>query len=137
MSIQFCSQTCPLAKGECVYADVECSGKVRLERALQKFFKFDVFRPGQLESLLPLVHGRDVFTRMATGAGKSLCMYLAPLALGESAVGVVISPLNALMEQQVQVFLFPSTSLLALWSSDSLIPTACIHVYNKDETTVV
>lgn len=46
MSIQFCSQTCPLAKGECVYADVECSGKVRLERALQKFFKFDVFRPG-------------------------------------------------------------------------------------------
>lgn len=55
---------------------------------------------------MPLVHGRDVFTRMATGAGKSLCMYLAPLALGESAVGVVISPLNALMEQQVQVFCF-------------------------------
>ena len=56
----------------------------------------------QMDVLLPLVHGRDAFVRMATGAGKSLCMFLAPLAIGpESAIGVIISPLNALMDQQV------------------------------------
>ena len=38
--------------------------------------------------------------RMATGAGKSLCILLAPLALSDSAVGIVISPLNGLMDQQ-------------------------------------
>ena len=53
------------------------------------------FRPGQLEVLLP---GKDVFARMATGAGKSLCFYLVPLSLSSSAVGVVVGPL---MDQQV------------------------------------
>ena len=72
-----------------------------MEVALRTYFKFATFRPGQLDALLPLVHGRDVFVRMATGAGKSLCMFLPPLAIGESAIGVVISPLNALMEEQV------------------------------------
>ena len=50
---------------------------------------------------LPLLHGRDVFVHMATGAGKSLCMFLGPLAINESAIGMIISPLNGLMEQQV------------------------------------
>lgn len=96
-----CSKSCPLAKGEHLDDNIECLGKSRLTEALQKYFKFEAFRPGQLEALLPLVHGQDVFVRMATGAGKSLCMFLAPLALGDEALGVVISPLNALMEQQV------------------------------------
>lgn len=38
---------------------------------------------------------------MATGGGKSLCMYLASLASSTSAVGVVISPLVGLMDEQV------------------------------------
>ena len=66
--------------------------------ALQKYFKYSSFRPGQLETLLPLIHGRHEFAR---GAGKSLCMFLAPSAIGESAVGAIISPLSALMDQQV------------------------------------
>ena len=97
-----CCRSCPFAKGECDAPSVECVWKSRLEAALQKYFKFKTFRPGQLDALLPLVHGRDVFVRMATGAGKSLCLFLAPLAIGNSAIGVVISPLNALMDQQVQ-----------------------------------
>ena len=32
-------------------------------------------------------------------------MFLAPLALGESTIGVVISPLNALVDQQVQIYI--------------------------------
>lgn len=96
-----CSPTCPLALGQ-LGEKAECPAKARLESALNNYFKFSSFRPGQLESLLPLLHGRDVFTRMATGSGKSMCMFLAPLATSDLAVGVVISPLNALMEQQVR-----------------------------------
>ena len=50
---------------------------------------------------MPILHGNDVFVRMATGAGKSLCMFLAPLSISELAMGVIISPLNGLMDQQV------------------------------------
>ena len=107
---RLCSSTCPLASGHQagpVTDTVHCQGKVRLEGALRKYFpSFSGFRSGQLEALLPLVHGKDVFVRMATGSGKSLCMFLAPLAMSETAIGVVISPLNALMQQQVwQIFL--------------------------------
>ena len=55
-----------------------------------------------------------MFVQMATGAGKSLCMFLAPLAVSESAVGVVVSPLNGLMEQQVSNFMFCVSHLLAM-----------------------
>ena len=51
--------------------------------------------------MLPLLHGHDVFVRMATGAGKSPCMFLAPLAAQKNGIGVVISPLNGLMDEQV------------------------------------
>ena len=105
--------TCPLAAGNCE-TSVQCIAKVKLEEALHKYFSFPVFRDGQLDALLPVVHGRDVFVRMATGAGKSLCMFLAPLAISESAVGVVISPLNGLMEQQVCNLLYCVSQLLAM-----------------------
>ena len=58
-------------------------------------------RPGQLEAVLPVLHGHDVFVRMATGAGKSLCMFLALLAAQKNGIGIVISPLNGLMDEQV------------------------------------
>ena len=77
----------------------------KLQDVLQKYFSFSSFRDGQLEALIPLLHGRDVFARMATGSGKSVCMFLGPLALSDSAIGLVISPLNGLMEQQVSVVL--------------------------------
>ena len=49
-------------------------------RALMTHFGYSSFREGQLEAMLPIMHGQDVFARMATGAGKSLCMFLPPLA---------------------------------------------------------
>lgn len=77
----------------------------KLQDVLQKYFSFSSFHDGQLEALIPLLHGRDVFARMATGSGKSVCMFLGPLALSDSAIGLVISPLSGLMEQQVSVVL--------------------------------
>ena len=63
-----------------------------------------VFRPGQLEAALAILHGQDVLVRMATGSGKSLCMFLGPLAKSDAAIGVIISPLNGLMQQQVYIY---------------------------------
>ena len=55
-----------------------------------------------------------MFIWMATGTGNSLCMFLAPLAVSESAVGVVVGSLNGLMEQRVSNFMFGVSHLLAM-----------------------
>lgn len=92
---------CPVLRGK---EDGACDVKARLYSALRSYFKFDEFRPGQLESLVPLLHGKDVFIRLATGSGKSLCMFLAPLASSGCAMAVIVSPLNGLMDEQVSLF---------------------------------
>ena len=85
---------------------VPCTATERSKEALHTYFKHSEFRPGQLESVLPALHGKDVFVHMATGSGKSLCMFLVPLAINDSAMGIVISPLNALMDQQVNTIAY-------------------------------
>ena len=89
---------CPVLRG---MEDGACEVKAKLYSALYSYFKFNEFRPGQLESLVPVLHGKDVFVRLATGSGKSLCMFLAPLVYSESAMAVIVSPLNGLMDEQV------------------------------------
>ena len=44
------------------------------------------FSSGQLEAICPAIHGKDVFVRMATTAGKSLRMFAVPLAYSNDAV---------------------------------------------------
>ena len=78
-----------------------CVAVEKLNAALRDVFRFRDFRPGQLDAVLPVLHGKDVFVRMATGAGKSLAMFLVPLSHSPMAVGVIISPLNSLMDEQV------------------------------------
>ena len=99
--LRVCGGVCFAVEGNWQSGNTQCLTKEKLEAALLKYFKYTTFRPGQLDALLAVMHEKNVFVRMATGAGKSLCMFLAPLALSETAVGVVISPLNCLMEQQV------------------------------------
>ena len=63
-------------------------------------FHHDSLRPGQQEAMLPVMHGHDVLVKMPTGGGKTMCMFVPPLATSDTAMGLVISPLVALMEQQ-------------------------------------
>ena len=79
----------------------ECVARAKSVKALQDFFKFESFRPGQMEAVLPVLHGRDAFVRMATGSGKSMCMYIPVLSSHQTSMGVIISPLIGLMDQQV------------------------------------
>ena len=62
----------------------------------------DHLQESNVRQLLPVLHGHDVFVRMRTGGGKSICMFLPPLAISNTAVGIIVSPLVSLMEQQVR-----------------------------------
>lgn len=66
---------------------------------LSQIFGYRQFREHQLEIILAMLAGRDVFALMPTGSGKSIC-YQIP-AMIRSGVGVVVSPLIALMQDQV------------------------------------
>src|SRR5918992_3472882 len=71
-----------------------------LNAALRDLFGFSGFRPGQREACEAALAGRDVLVVMPTGSGKSLC-YQLPALLRED-VTVVVSPLVALMQDQVE-----------------------------------
>ncbi len=66
---------------------------------LRRNFGFKEFRTHQAEIVQCLLDGRDVFALMPTGSGKSVC-YQIPSVL-RSGVGIVVSPLIALMQDQV------------------------------------
>ncbi len=66
---------------------------------LRSVFGFERFRAGQEEVCRAAIEGRDLLLVMPTGAGKSLCYQLPAVARGGTAL--VISPLIALMEDQV------------------------------------
>ncbi len=71
-----------------------------IDETLQEVFGYAAFRPHQREIIEGLIEGQDAFVLMPTGGGKSLCYQIPALHL--SGVGVVVSPLIALMQDQVE-----------------------------------
>jgi ATP-dependent DNA helicase RecQ len=71
----------------------------RKREILREVYGFEDFRPGQEDVVDCLLSGRHALAVMPTGAGKSLCFQVPALALG--GLTVVVSPLVALMQDQV------------------------------------
>lgn len=87
------------------------------EGLLSQVFGFSGFRPGQAEIVEAVTKGQDTLAIMPTGGGKSLCFQLP--ALCREGVTVVISPLIALMRDQVRGLREAGVSAGALTSGNT------------------
>ena len=72
-----------------------------LHKALQEHFGFDKFKGTQEKVIESVLAGHDTFVIMPTGGGKSLC-YQLPAMVSEG-VAIIVSPLIALMKNQVDL----------------------------------
>ncbi|MGL4757087.1 MAG: DEAD/DEAH box helicase, partial [Aeromonadaceae bacterium] len=84
-------------------------------QVLREVFGYQEFRPGQQEIVEQLVAGRDGLVIMPTGGGKSLC-YQIP-ALVRPGLAVIVSPLIALMKDQVDSLRANGVAAAALHSA--------------------
>ncbi len=89
-----------------------------LAAILARTFGLRAFRPGQREAAEASLEGRDALVVMATGGGKSLCYQAPAVALFEAGLGptLVISPLLALMDDQVSALVARGVRAVALHS---------------------
>ena len=76
-------------------------GRFDLHKALHAHFGFDQFKGQQEKAIESLLAGHDTFVIMPTGGGKSLCYQLP--ALVSEGVAIIVSPLIALMKNQVDL----------------------------------
>lgn len=91
-----------------------------LQQVIKDIFGFESLRPQQQKAIDAVLSGKDCIVVMPTGGGKSLC-YQAPALVGKG-IGLVISPLIALMKDQVDA-LRERGIVSAFWNS-SLSPDA-------------
>ena len=98
-----------------------------IHHTLKTVFGFHEFRAPQQEVIERIVAGEDVFLVMPTGGGKSLC-YQVP-ALHREGVAVVVSPLIALMKDQVDALNANGVRVACL--NSSLSSAEATHVYRQ------
>ena len=85
---------------------------------LERYWNFTEFRPLQEDIINAVIEGEDTFVLLPTGGGKSLCFQIP--ALVKDGICIVISPLVALMKNQVQTLLEKGIKAMALTSGISL-----------------
>ena len=100
--------------------------KPNLTEALKKYFGFDKFKGDQEAIVQNVLDGKNTFVLMPTGGGKSLCYQLPSLLMDGTAI--VISPLIALMKNQVDVISAMSEEGTAHYLNSSLNKAAIDQV---------
>ena len=104
--------------------DSETTPPDPLRDALNQHFGFSDFRPQQREAIEHIRDGGDALVLMPTGGGKSLCFQL-PAVLSDGLT-IVVSPLIALMQDQVQAL--RGNDLRAAYLNSTLTPSAAVQI---------
>lgn len=113
----FSESSCGMVVAEQSSLTKICRAMPQASDLLSSVFGFDAFLPGQADIIDAVRRGRHVLAIMPTGAGKSLCFQLP--ALMRDGVTVVISPLIALMRDQVRALRAAGVEAGALTSGNT------------------
>ncbi|NNK83478.1 MAG: RecQ family ATP-dependent DNA helicase [Flavobacteriaceae bacterium] len=97
---------------------------------LERYWNFTNFKPLQEEIINSVLEGNDTFALLPTGGGKSICFQIP--ALAKEGICIVVSPLIALMKDQVQALSQKDIKAMALtseygYSDISRLLDNCIH----------
>ena len=91
-----------------------------IQSILFKYWGFSVFRPLQENIIQSVLDGKDTLALMPTGGGKSLCFQVP--ALLNPGICIVVSPLIALMKDQVENLKEKGIKAIAIFSGMKSLP---------------
>lgn len=89
------------------------------EQILKQYWGYDTFRPLQLDIINAVLHGKDTLALLPTGGGKSICFQVP--ALAKDGICLVVSPLIALMKDQVENLKKKGIPALSIYSGMSFL----------------
>lgn len=88
--------------------------KEKIKNILQQYWGYSSFRDIQEDIILSVVNNQDTLALMPTGGGKSICFQVPVLA--QEGIGIIISPLIALMKDQVENLTKRDINAMAIYS---------------------